>query len=136
MRLILRSLLIAYLSIWVSQKVVGGLSFGGNETRTIILVSIAIATLNIFIIPLFRILSLPHFGFGFLFLGFILTFITIYVLTLFIPNFEIISTELAQLRIFGFVLPSKELSAMWAGIYSALAISLVYHFVEWLEDRR
>lgn len=119
-----------------TQKIVGGLDFGGNYQRNFVLVILALVILNIFMIPLFRILSLPHFGVGFLFLNFVLTLVVLYVLTMFLPGFSIVETKLAQLRIFGFVLPSKELTVFWSAAYSALVLSLVYHFIEWLFDKR
>ena len=136
MRLIIRSALISYASIQLAQMVVGGLDFGSSSERNMVLVMLAILLLNIFMLPLFRILSLPHFGIGFLFLNFILTLVILYVLTYFLSSFSIVATEISQLRIFGFVLPSKHLTVFWSAAYSALIISLVYHFIEWLFDKR
>lgn len=136
MRLVIRSALIGYIAIEVSQKIIGGFDFGDSFQRNYLLVILALVILNIFMIPLFKILSLPHFGLGFLFLSFVLTLMVLYVLTMFLPGFSIIDAELAQLRIFGFVLPSKELTVFWSATYSALVLSIVYHFIEWLFDKR
>lgn len=136
MRLILRSLLTAYLAVFISQEIVGGLSFGGDTRQTLILFMLGVALLNIFMIPIFKVLRLPLKGLSFLFLNFILTLIVIYALTLFVPDLMIVETELAKLRIFGYVLPSKHLTITWSAVFSALIISIVYHFFEWLCDRR
>lgn len=136
MRLILRSLLIAYLSVFTSQEIVGGLSFGGDTKQTLVLFMLGIALLNVFIIPIFKVLRLPLKGLSFLFLNFILTLIVIYVLTLFVSDLKIVETDLAKLRIFGYVLPSKHLTITWSAIFSTLVISIVYHFFEWLCDKR
>jgi uncharacterized membrane protein YvlD (DUF360 family) len=128
--------LLAYISIQAAQRVIGGFDFGDNYPQTLILVMVALVLLNIFMIPLFRILSLPHFGVGFLFLNFVLTLVILYILTMFLPGFGIVETKLAQLSIFGFVLPSKELTVFWSAVYSALVLSLAYHFIEWLFDKR
>lgn len=136
MRLIIRSLLTSYLAVFISQEIVGGLSFGGDTRQTLILFMLGIALLNIFIIPIFKVLRLPLKGLQFLFLNFTLTLIVIYVLTLFVPDLKIVEADLAQLRIFGYVLPSKHLTITWSTIFSALVISIVYHFFEWLCDKR
>ena len=136
MRLVIRSLLTSYLAVFISQEIVGGLSFAGNEQQTLALFILGVALLNVFMIPIFKVLRLPLKGLSFLFLNFVLTLIVIYVLTLFIPDLKIIETELAKLRIFGYVLPSKDLTITWSAIFSALVISIVYHFVEWLCDKR
>lgn len=136
MRLIIRSLLTSYLAVYISQEIVGGLHFGGNEQQTLILFMLGIALLNVFIVPIFKVLRLPLKGLSFLFLNFTLTLIVIYVLTLFVSDLAIVETELAKLRIFGYVLPSKHLTITWSAIFSALVISIVYHFIEWLSDKR
>lgn len=136
MRLVIRSLLISYASIFVTQEIVGGLSFGNEMRQTLLLFILAIAVLNIFMIPIFKVLRLPTTGLSFLFLNFILTLVVVYVLTMFISGYRIVETDLAQLRIFGFVLPSKHLDVSWSAVFSALVISIVYHFFEWMCDKR
>ena len=135
-RWIIRSLLISYASIYAAQAIVGGFDVGGTKNQTFFLLLIAIALLNMFIVPIFKILGLPDEGLSFIFLSFVLTLVTIYILPMFMPGFTITATELSELRIFGFVLPSKHLTVSWSAVYSALVISLVYHFAEWLCDKR
>jgi hypothetical protein len=115
---------------------VGGFDVGGTRSQAFFLLVIAIALLNMFIIPIFKVLGLPHEGLSFIFLSFVLTLVTLYILPMFMPGFTITETELAELRIFGFVLPSKHLTVTWSAVYSALVVSLVYHFAEWLCDKR
>jgi hypothetical protein len=135
MRLVVRSVAIAYASIEITQRLIGGLDFGSNN-KTLLLVILALILLNIFMIPLFRILSLPHYGFSFMLLNFILTFVIMYVLTILLSSFEAVETTISQLRIFGFVVPSRKLSAISALAFSAFTISVVYHFIEWLFEKR
>jgi len=136
MRWVLRSLIFSYATVFVAQELIGGFSFGGNSQQTMLLIMLGIALLNMFILPIFKVLGLPAHGVSFLVLNFVLTLVILYVLTMFVSDFEIVSTELAKLRIFGYVLPSKELTVMWATVYSALVISMVFHFLEWLCDKR
>lgn len=136
LRSVLRSLLIAYVSIEASRKVIGGFDFGKNEFSTLAMIVLAIALLNIFMVPVFKIISLPAVGIAFLFLNFMLTLVTLHVLTLFIPSFEIISTRLGQLKIFGVLLPSKDLTVFWSAVFSALAISICYYALDWVCDRK
>mgnify|MGYP003966965965 CR=1 FL=1 len=136
MRLVIRHVLIAYISLQAAIKVINGLDFGDNYNQTVILIVLALVILNIFMIPLFRILSLPHYGVGFMFLNLILTTVVLYALTYFLPDFRVVTTELRELSIFGYVLPSKKLTVFWSAAYSALAIGLVYHFIEWLFEKR
>jgi uncharacterized membrane protein YvlD (DUF360 family) len=133
-RWIIRSLLFAYASIFAAQYIVGGFSYGSVEILGLLV--LAIALLNMFIIPISKVLGLPHKGIGFIFISFVLTLVTVYILPMFLPSFKIVETTLSQLRIFGYVLPSKQLTVTWSAVYSALVVSLVYHFFEWLCGKR
>jgi len=135
MRWVLRALIFAYVTVFLAQEVIGGFDFGEGR-QTMLLIMLGIALLNMFILPIFRVLGLPAHGISFLVLNFVLTLVVLYVLTMFVPGFEIVETELSQLRIFGYVLPSKHLTTMWATVYSALVISFTFHFLEWLCDKR
>lgn len=136
MRFVLRSVLISYVAVKASELLVNGMNFGADYNRNLFLVILAVTVLNIFMIPLFKILSLPHFGVGFIFLNLVLTLVIMYVLTMFLPDFSIEETTLSELSIFNFVLPSKHLTVFWSVLYTGLCISLVYHFIEWLFEKR
>jgi uncharacterized membrane protein YvlD (DUF360 family) len=120
------------LSLSVAEHVIGSLFFGGDYTKTFLLVSLALALLYFFLRPVLSLVGLPSHGIGFLFVSFVMSAIVLYVATLFIPSFYIRPTTLSDLRIFGFVLPSKSLTAMWAGVFSALVLSLTFSFLDWL----
>ncbi|OGC47133.1 hypothetical protein A2886_00605 [candidate division WWE3 bacterium RIFCSPHIGHO2_01_FULL_42_13] len=136
MRLILRSVLISYASIQIAQRLVSGIDFGANPEQNMILLLVALVLLNLFIIPILRILSLPHMGLGFILLNFLLTLTVLYILTIFITDLSIVETTLPELRIFGFVLPSRLLSVVESAAASAFVLSFVYHFFEWLCEKR
>jgi uncharacterized membrane protein YvlD (DUF360 family) len=133
---ILRHVTFAALSLYFTQLFIEGFDFGENEIGTFALLIIALTILNIFIIPILGVISLPVKGFGFMFFNFLLTAVILFVLTVFIPWFGFISTTLPELIILGIVLPSKHLSAAEAGIASALSVSLIYNFLIWIGKYR
>jgi hypothetical protein len=114
---------------------VGGWDLGSNPKQALTLVVIAVALLHMFVIPIFKIIGLPQEGISFLFLNFALTLVILYILPMFLPGFLIKETDLAELRIFGFVLPSRHLTPTWTAVYSALVISLVFHVFGWLFNK-
>lgn len=126
----------AYVSVSAAQLIVGGWELGENYQQTLTLIVISIALMNMFIVPILKVIGLPNEGLSFLFLSFALTLVLLYILPMFLGGFRVSSTELAQLRIFGFVLPSKELTPTWAVVYSALVVSLVYNFLGWLFEKK
>ncbi|MBI2414701.1 hypothetical protein HYV31_02580 [candidate division WWE3 bacterium] len=135
-RLVLRSLFFSYISLYVAQTLVGGFFFGLESQKTLTFVVLTIALLNMFIIPLLKVLGLPHRGIMFLLLSIVLTSIVFYILPMFINGFRLLESTLAQLRIFGFVLPSRHLSVLEATLASGFFVALVFHFFEWLVEKR
>ena len=115
--------------------VIDAFSFGDSPEKSFVLVVLALSLLYYFLKPILAVVSLPRKGVGFLFLSFVMTLVILQVLTLFIPSFSITETELADLIVFGFVLPSKSLTGLWSGVFSALLLSLIFVFFDWLCDR-
>lgn len=136
MKAFLRSIVFTYIAFLATQYVLNCFIFGGNSARTFLLVILAFTLLNLFLKPLLGIISLPTKGYGYLFLCFVLTFVVLQVLTVFVPSFRIVPTTLSGLIIFGFVLPSKSLTALLSGVFSALLISAVFSFLSWLSSKK
>lgn len=132
MRTVVRTFIFVMLSLKVGEFIIGSLFFGGDATKTFLLVTLALFLLYLFLKPLIGLIHLPTDGLGYIFLLFSMTTLALYVATLFVPAFYIRPCELVDLRIFGFVLPSKSLTALWAGVFSALVVSLSYSFLCWL----
>jgi len=134
-RSVLRAFVFTVISLRVTMYVIDAFSFGDSPEKSFVLVVLALSLLYYFLKPILAVVSLPRKGVGFLFLSFVMTLVILQVLTLFIPSFSITETELADLIVFGFVLPSKSLTGLWSGVFSALLLSLIFVFFDWLCDR-
>lgn len=134
MKGIIRLFVISFASVKLTQYVIGGFVF--DHPSSIILFVLGLTGLYMFMRPMLRLVSMPSNGPGFLFMAFILTTITIQALTLFIPMFGVRPTTISELIIFGFVLPSKRLTAMWANVFSALLITILMWFFNWLCENK
>lgn len=132
MRIFLRSLVFSYISIFITQHLIGGLLFTGNIIQTMFVVTLGLGLLNMFMPPILKIISLPTKGVTYIFLSFILVLITLYVFTLFIPGFYIQETTISKLIILGVVLPSKHLTAIWSVVFTSLVFTVFYSFFMWL----
>ncbi len=93
---------------------------------------VAMTILYFFMRPLLALVGMPDHGVGYLFMSFVVTGVLTYVLTLFIPLFSLRATTISELIIFGFVLPSKHLNVIWSATFSALLISVLMMFFNWL----
>ena len=119
-----------YLSLGLAVYVIGALDFGTNPLKTKFLITLALTFLYLALKPVLGLVGLPGKGLGFIFLSFVMSFVILYVLTSFLPGFTILPSTVTGLKIFGFVLPSKSLTPLWAGVFSALVSSLSCNFLE------
>jgi uncharacterized membrane protein YvlD (DUF360 family) len=134
-RSIVRIATFSALSLYAAHLLIRGFDFGSVEFRTFILLILALSILNMFAAPILGVISLPIKGLGFLLLNFMLTFVILFILTVFIPWFNFIPSDVPELNILGFMLPSKQLSALGSGILSALIFSMVYNFLNWISGK-
>lgn len=132
MKTLLRVFIFTCLSINVAQYVVGGLVFGGGFFDSYVFYAMALAILFFFLKPVLKFIGLPDEGIAYVFMLFVSAFIVTLVLTTVIQMFSLRPVELTGLTIFGFQLPSKSLTAFWAGLFSALLIGGSYAFFDWL----
>lgn len=132
MRKIIRTIIFSFLAIYLTQYFINAFDFGADATKTMLLLTLALSLLYIFLKPLISIISLPTKGVMFFFITFVTTVIVFYVLTTVLSGFSFLATTLPGLTIFGYVLPSKSLDALWAMVFSALTTTIVYLFLEGL----
>src|SRR3989304_3517243 len=131
MKGIIRTFTFVLISLYSTNYVLTSLFYAG-DIKTFIVIALALTLLFYLGKPFLATFGLPTKGIGFLFIATILSTLTIYVLTIFLPEFTIMETTLSDLIIFGFMLPSKSLTAFWSALFSAFIISMVYTFFEWL----
>ena len=131
MKGIIRTFTFVLISLFSTNYVLSSL-FYGSDQKTFVIIALALTLLFYLGKPLLATFGLPTKGVGFLFIATILSTLTIYVLTIFLPDFTIMETTLSDLIIFGFMLPSKSLTAFWSALFSAFILSVVYTFFEWL----
>lgn len=135
MKRLIRTFVFVLISIECVNFVLSSL-FYGNSQWAFFIVCVALTALFFFSRPFLAIFGLPNSGLGFVFIGTILSVLTLYVLTMFLPEFMVLKTTVANLNIFGFVLPSKSLTVFWSALFSAFILSLVYTFLEWLSAHK
>ncbi len=134
MRKILRTLLYVTLALYAAQQLIGTFSY--TEDRTVVLSILGLCLLYFFLKPLISIVSLPTKGSMYFLISFISTALVFYALTNVLADLSFEPITLHSLTILGFVLPSKDLTGLWAMIFSALTTSTVYLFLESLCKKR
>jgi hypothetical protein len=124
-----RSFVFAYISLTVVQSLLKGFSL---ELKAMLFVVLAFTLLDFFMVPILKTVSLPEKGPVFIIINSFLVFTTSFLLTLFIPNFSFVATTTPQLIIFGFMIPSKSLTPLFAAAATAFFYSVSLSFLNWL----
>jgi hypothetical protein len=132
MKTLIRVLVFVFISLQSAQYVVKAFDYGSNYSTTFILVWLSVSTLYFLVKPILKIILLPSEGLTYVFLLFLLTFALLYIMPMFLTSFTVHATSLSGLIIFGFVLPSKDLTSFWAAVFSAFIVSAVYSFLQGL----
>jgi uncharacterized membrane protein YvlD (DUF360 family) len=109
MKSIVRVLVFTFIALQSAQYVIKAFLYGGNDTLTFILVWFSLGLLYFLLKPILSIIGLPSKGLSYIFLLFVLTFAVLYVLTLF-----------------------KDLTSLWAALFSAFVVGIVYSFLQGL----
>lgn len=131
MKKYLRLFLFNLVSLWLVTSFLPGASFSGGY-QTLALAAMVLTLVNLLIKPLINLLFLPI---NLLTLGmfrWVINVITLYLVTLFVPQFKITSFFYPGFNYQGFMVPSMYLSAFWVLVLSSFIISLTTTFLLWL----
>ncbi|KKS20872.1 MAG: hypothetical protein UU80_C0040G0005 [candidate division WWE3 bacterium GW2011_GWA1_41_8] len=127
-----KSLTFSFIALVLTQQLFNGFHYGYNHYQILLLIVLALAMLNLFMTGILSIVSLPTKGVAFLFISVLLNFVMLYMMTVFIPSFNITAGKTPSFNTGYFVLPSASLSSLQTGIYSAVSVSVIYGYFDWL----
>jgi len=136
----LRLFLINFLALWMLSRFMLGFTLKVhpegieflNGYQTIALTALVLTILGTLVKPLIKILLIPI---NLLTLGafrWLINVITLWLVTLVVPQFKIGSFVFQGLNWNGFIIPSFFMARFWAFVLASLFISLVTSFVLWL----
>lgn len=126
----LRSALFASLSFLILSYIYPGFSFESSET--IIYATAVFAFFYLFVRPILKLLSLPFNLLTFGLFSLVVNVLIIFVISYFIPGFDIISFAFEELSIFGLSLPMMDISTLFSAILASTALSLISSIVFWI----
>jgi len=136
----LRLFFINFLALWMLSRFMLGFTLKVhpegieflNGYQTIALTALVLTILGTLVKPLIKILLIPI---NLLTLGafrWLINVITLWLVTLVVPQFKIGSFVFQGLNWNGFIIPSFFMARFWAFVLASLFISLVTSFVLWL----
>ena len=126
-----RLYLINFLALWLLGRFMLGVQFVGGY-QTIALTALVLTLLGSLVKPLIKVLLIPI---NLLTLGafrWLINVITLWLVTLIVPQFKIGSFVFPGINWNGFIIPSFFLARFWVFVLASLFISLITSFVLWL----
>jgi len=127
----LRFFLINLFALWLVAYIFTGVSFTGGW-QTLALAALVLTLLGTLIKPLIKLLLLPI---NLITLGtfrWLINVITLWLVTIIVPQFEIRGFLFEGVNYQGFTIPSFYLATFWAFVLTSLVISLVTTLTLWL----
>ncbi|MBI2018784.1 phage holin family protein [Candidatus Daviesbacteria bacterium] len=130
MKTLLRYFLINLTSLWITTRLIPGLSYSGG-VKSLFIASFAFMVINLILVPLLKVLLLPL---NLLTLGlfaWVTNIVALFALTT-ISDFKLLPYFYPGGTIGGFIIPSLDLSTFWVAVLASLLIGFITHFLQWL----
>ncbi len=127
----LRLFLINFLALWLISRFISGVQFIDGY-QTIALTALVLTLVGFLIKPLVGLLLLPI---NLLTLGafrWLINVITLWVVTLIVPQFKITAFVFEGFVYKGFAIPQISLNIFWAYVLVSLTLSFITTFILWL----
>ena len=127
----LRSFAFNTIALKIAAQNIGGVTISGG-TNFLMLSGLALTMVNLFVRPLIKLLLLPV---NILTLGafrWIVNVLTLYLVTILVPQLQIKAYAFQGYVYKGFVVPAMDLNTFWVLVLTSLLISLIVSFTYWL----
>lgn len=131
MKTLLRYYLINLTSLWITTKIIPGLTYTGGP-KTLLIGGLAFAVINFFLVPLLKILLLPLNLFTLGFFAWLTNVLALYALTTVVSDFHLVPYKFPGLTYTGFTIPPQDLSIFWVAVLASLSIGVITHILQWL----
>ena len=131
MKTMLRYFLINLVSLWITTKVITGLTYTG-EIKSLLLGGAVFTLINLILVPIIKILLLPL---NLLTLGlfaWITNVLALYALTTVVTDFQLESFAFEGINLNGFVIPVYDLSPFLVAVLASFLIGIITHLLQWL----
>lgn len=131
MKYLIRVFLFNTFSLWMASEILPALSLHG-DVQTTLLAGFVLSILMLGVAPILRILFIPINILTFGLLSWFINVIVLYLLTLFVPEVEILPWNFPGVSWFGFTIPAFVFSYFLSLVVSSLVVTLlsnIFHAV-------
>jgi len=130
-RKLLRSFIFNLAALWLATELFEGIAFAGGY-QTLLLATLALTLVNLLVKPLINLLLLPI---NLITLGafrWVVNVVTLYLVTLLVPQFTISAFLFPGFSYQGFIIPPINLGMIWVYVLTSLFLSITTSFLFWL----
>lgn len=131
MKTLLRYFLINLTSLWLTTKIIPGLTYTGG-LKTLLIGGVAFAVINIVLVPLIKVLLLPLNLFTLGFFAWLTNVLALYALISVVSGFHLVPYKFPGLIYGGFTIPPTDLPIFWVAVLASLSIGIITHILQWL----
>jgi uncharacterized membrane protein YvlD (DUF360 family) len=131
-RAIFRHFIYTASALFLLQSYAAPFEFGGNQTKTFLIVSLAITLIVYYTKPLLKIISFPVGGIVYTLLLVLVIGAGLYALESLIPEFAVKSFDLPKTEIFGIMLGDASLEGFKALGFVSAFIAVFIGFFGWI----
>jgi len=132
MRAIIRHFIYTAIAMYLLQSYAKPFEFGGNQTKTFLIVVFAITLIIYFTRPLLKIISFPAGGVFFTFLLVLVIMAGLYALQSLIPDFAVKSFFLPEFDLFGTMLGGVDLKGFAALGFVSAFTAVFIGVIRWI----
>lgn len=133
MKYIVRLFLFHAFGLWLTSQLLPGLVILGNW-QVVLFAGFILGLLHLIVTPILKILFIPINLLTFGLLAWFIYVIVFYLLTVFVPEVNIVSWDFPGMRFSGFVVPGFHLSYFWALVATSLLVTFIANILHWASE--
>ena len=131
MKTLLRYFLINLGALWLTTRIIPGLTYSGGE-KSLIIGGLVFMLINMILVPLLKILLLPLNLLTLGFFAWITNVIALYALTSLVADFKLVPFIFPGLQYNAINFPPYELSTFLVAVAASFSIGIITNFLQWL----
>lgn len=132
LRLLLRSIAINLASIYIVAQILSGIIIYVGGYKTLLMAAVVISIVNLLVRPIINLLLLPIHLVTLGVFRWIANLVTLYIVTLVVPNLQIHAFVFPGINLQYVIIPSLHFSAFGAFLVSTLILTITFHLIYWL----
>ncbi len=132
LRLLFRSIAINLASVYIAANILSGIIIYVGGPKTLLMAAVVIALVNLLVKPIVNLLLLPIHLVTMGVFRWVANLITLYVVTIVVPNLQIHSFTFSGVDLKYVIIPVVHFSAFGAFLVSTFVLTVTFHLIYWL----